>query len=94
MKGIFAIKNDGTPDRRFLFKARDKGILTLSPTVAEINALPSHQAAVVRLRCAKKRYGEIAQALGLPKGTVRSRLSRARDALARIRAGDGHSVRD
>jgi hypothetical protein len=77
-------KTEETQNRRFI-QFKTVGVFSLAPSIHEVNALPSHYAAVVRLRCAKKRYTEIAEALSIPVGTVRSRLSRARDAILKSR---------
>jgi DNA-directed RNA polymerase specialized sigma24 family protein len=37
-------------------------------------------------------YAEIARSLNLPPGTVRSRMHRARKALAKLRRDDSHRV--
>jgi RNA polymerase sigma-70 factor (ECF subfamily) len=50
-----------------------------------LRELPEHYRVVVWLRDGEElSYREIADALDLPIGTVRSRLARARDALRRI----------
>ena len=50
-----------------------------------LDALPDHHRIVVVLADVEQfSYGEIAQALGVPVGTVRSRLARARAALQKL----------
>ena len=53
-----------------------------------LKALPSHQRDVLMLRAADHEYDEIATMLGLPLGTVKSRLFRARTRIAEVI--DGH----
>lgn len=53
--------------------------------VRAIDALPSEQRSAIMLVAVEEmRYDEAALALGLPLGTVRSRVSRGRDALRRL----------
>lgn len=50
-----------------------------------MEALPEEQRAVLMLVCVEGlRYREVAEALGIPEGTVMSRLSRGRLALAEV----------
>jgi len=59
---------------------------TIIYTEAEFAALsPEHQAVLQRL-AAGMRYHQIASDIPVPIGTVRSRINRARKALARMRA--------
>lgn len=50
----------------------------MSEVLASIEALPAHYRAVVELRARDFDYAEIADKLGIPSGTVMSRLFRAR----------------
>lgn len=63
--------------------------------VGELNAMPDEQRAVVLLVCVEDlTYAEAARALGVPIGTVMSRLSRGRERLRRLnqdRAAPGKS---
>jgi RNA polymerase sigma-70 factor, ECF subfamily len=55
---------------------------------AAVDALPEEQRIVLHLRAVEDlSYREIAQALGIPMGTVMSRLSRAREALRKTLGG-------
>lgn len=57
--------------------------LMLQSTTAAIETLPSDQRDILHLVCIEDMsYAEAAEVLGIPKGTVMSRLSRARAALA------------
>lgn len=57
--------------------------ITLRETEAAIATLPEDQREVLRLVCLQElSYAEAAQVLDIPKGTVMSRLARARVALA------------
>jgi RNA polymerase sigma-70 factor, ECF subfamily len=58
--------------------------ITLRETEAALANLPEVQQEVVRLVCLEElSYADVAMALGIPKGTVMSRLARGRLALAR-----------
>lgn len=58
--------------------------LALRETEAALATLPEDQQEILRLVCIEElSYTEAAVVLGIPKGTVMSRLSRARVALAR-----------
>lgn len=60
-----------------------EGRLMLSAVQAAMAELPDHQRAVLHLVCVEElSYSEAAEVLGVPKGTVMSRLARARVALA------------
>ncbi|MFE3838394.1 RNA polymerase sigma factor [Pseudogemmobacter sonorensis] len=65
--------------------------LQLRAVERAMDSLPEEQRVVLMLVCVEgMRYREVAQALDLPEGTVMSRLSRARLALAeRLEAGGG-----
>jgi RNA polymerase sigma-70 factor (ECF subfamily) len=57
----------------------------LLEVVAQMGRLPADQREVLLLAAVEEmRYGEIAAVLGVPIGTVMSRLSRARDKLRRL----------
>ncbi|MCZ0962511.1 RNA polymerase sigma factor [Paracoccus benzoatiresistens] len=57
--------------------------LMLRATQAAMKDLPPEQAEILHLICVEElSYAEAAEVLGIPKGTVMSRLSRARLALA------------
>lgn len=57
----------------------------LHEVLAQLNALPDDQREVLILAAVEEmKYGEIAQVLDIPIGTVMSRLSRAREKLRRI----------
>lgn len=57
--------------------------MTLAQVRAAIDRLPTDQRAVITLVCVEElSYREAAEVLGVPVGTVMSRLSRARAALA------------
>ena len=59
---------------------------------AQIARLPAEQREVLLLAAVEElRYQDIAQVLGVPIGTVMSRLSRARDKLRRMTTG-GHAA--
>jgi DNA-directed RNA polymerase specialized sigma24 family protein len=57
-----------------------------SITEAEIAALPAHHSKVLSLFMQGMRYRDIADSIGRPVGTVRSRLNRARGRIAASRA--------
>lgn len=60
-----------------------EAILMLRKTEAAMAALPEEQREVLHLVCFEElSYAETAEILGIPKGTVMSRLARARMALA------------
>ena len=67
--------------------------LHLADVARAMQTLPEDQRAVLMLVCVEQmRYREVAEALGIPEGTVMSRLARARVALAealRITPADG-----
>lgn len=64
--------------------------LMLQAVQAAMATLPEDQRAVLHLVCVEGlSYAEAAQALGIPQGTVMSRLSRARVALAKKIGIDG-----
>lgn len=68
----------GNPEQEFLDK------LLREDLDRALAALPEHYRVVVVLADVEGlKYGEIAEALGVPVGTVRSRLARARNALQR-----------
>jgi RNA polymerase sigma-70 factor (ECF subfamily) len=69
----------GNPEQAFLDK------LLREDLERALDALPEHHRVVVILADLEEfNYGEIAAALGVPVGTVRSRLSRARAALQKL----------
>jgi RNA polymerase sigma-70 factor (ECF subfamily) len=60
-----------------------EAVLMLQKTEAAMAALPVEQQEVLHLVCFEElSYAETADVLGIPKGTVMSRLARARIALA------------
>lgn len=61
-----------------------EGKLELNDVHRAIHQLPEEQREVVVLAGGEFSYDEISQALGIPKGTVMSRLHRARQALTRL----------
>jgi RNA polymerase sigma-70 factor (ECF subfamily) len=66
--------------------------LYLAQVRAAMDALPEDQRAVLMLVCVEGlRYREVAEALGIPEGTVMSRLSRGRIALAQALNMTTHS---
>lgn len=70
--------------------------LSLGPMMIRAMALLRREEAeiVTRFAVAGLSYSEIAQALGIPEGTVRSRLSRARARLRNLLKGFGESMGD
>jgi len=58
-----------------------------SLTAEEIAALPAHYRSVITARHFGRRYKVIAEDLGIPLGTVRSRINRARHAILKSRGG-------
>lgn len=62
---------------------------TLSALEAALESLSSEHRVVLALRAAGLEYDEIASELGLPVGTIRSRLNRARRALRQRMGEDG-----
>ncbi|MDO5613104.1 MAG: sigma-70 family RNA polymerase sigma factor [Paracoccus sp. (in: a-proteobacteria)] len=64
--------------------------LMLETAWAAMETLPDEQREILHLICVDElSYAEAAEVLGIPKGTVMSRLSRARQALARKMGMDG-----
>lgn len=58
--------------------------LACSQAIAALDSLPPEQSLLIRMRAIEGlSYAEIARRLGLPEGTVTSRLSRARASLRR-----------
>lgn len=69
----------GNPEEEFVNK------LLRADLDRALSALPEeHRVVVVLSDLEEFKYGEIAEALGIPVGTVRSRLSRARSALQKL----------
>lgn len=67
--------------------------LMLRDTEAVLRTLPQQQREVIVLVCYEGlSYGETAEFLGVPTGTVMSRLARGRLALARLLGLDGHGA--
>ena len=64
-----------------------EGKLELNDVHRAIHKLPEEQREVVVLAAGESSYDEISQALGIPKGTVMSRLHRGRKELARLLDG-------
>lgn len=73
---------------------RAEARLTLDNVYRELCNLPEEQRAVLTLVCVDGlSYKEVAEILGIPVGTVMSRVARGRLALAdRIEASGGHSA--
>jgi RNA polymerase sigma-70 factor (ECF subfamily) len=70
---------DSAPERALQVDAPPIDPLARAQLVAAVDALPEHFRAVFLLADVEQlRYREIAEVLGLPMGTVMSRLSRAR----------------
>jgi RNA polymerase sigma-70 factor (ECF subfamily) len=91
-------KAEGVPqviDETFEVKGEDgrtvtENALTLDEVRSALKGLPEDQRAVLLLVCADERsYQETAETLGLPIGTVMSRLARARRNLAAALHLDG-----
>ena len=61
-----------------------EGKLELNDVHRAIHKLPEEQREVLILAAGESSYAEISQALGIPKGTVMSRLHRGRKELARL----------
>ena len=84
-------ENDATPDVHRRAEAAEQMRMVLK----DIAALPRAQQDVIALCIwSGLGYEEAAVALGLPVGTVRSRLSRARAALAELESAAGHKQVD
>ncbi len=67
--------------------AEDDDRAELAEVLAQVGRLPVGQREVLLLAAVEElRYEEIGQLLGVPVGTVMSRLSRARDKLRRMNA--------
>ena len=78
---VIATARDMAPDP----EQRARAAEALDRVEAALRELPEHYRVVVWLRDGEDlSYQEIADALDLPIGTVRSRLARARDALRRL----------
>ncbi len=65
-------------------KRRTEAKLELNDVHRAIHKLPEEQREVLVLAAGESSYDEISQALGIPKGTVMSRLHRGRKELARL----------
>ena len=75
-----------TRDRRRAGRYRSVRV-ELAEVLAQVGRLPVEQREVLILAAVEElRYEEIAEVLGVPIGTVMSRLSRARDKLRRMNA--------
>jgi RNA polymerase sigma-70 factor (ECF subfamily) len=62
-----------------------EAVLTLRATENALARLPAEQREVILLVCYEElSYAEAAEVLGVPRGTVMSRLSRGRAALAEL----------
>src|SRR5205085_9893224 len=73
-------------------RATQSDRVELSELFAQIGRLPDEQREVLLLAAVEElRYQDIAQVLGVPIGTVMSRLSRAREKLRRMGAA-GHAA--
>ena len=71
------------PKPQFSTATRDQSVLMLRKAEAAIATLPEEQREVILLVCFEElTYAEAADVLGIPKGTVMSRLARGRAALA------------
>ena len=78
---VIATARDAAPDPEHRARAAE----ALERVETALQELPEHYRVVVWLRDGEDlSYQEIADALDLPIGTVRSRLARARDALRRL----------
>jgi RNA polymerase sigma-70 factor (ECF subfamily) len=79
--------DDGTPDVPVPPTQADR--LAVADLQAALERLPAEQREVLLLVALEEMsYAEIAAALGIPIGTVMSRLSRGRERLRRILAGE------
>ena len=68
-------------------RATQSDRVELAEVLAQVGRLPAEQREVLMLAAVEElRYEEIAEVLGVPIGTVMSRLSRARDKLRRMNA--------
>ncbi len=68
-------------------RATQSDRVELAEVLAQVGRLPVEQREVLMLAAVEElRYEEIAEVLGVPIGTVMSRLSRARDKLRRMNA--------
>src|SRR5207253_2193615 len=68
-------------------RATQSDRVELAEVLAQVGRLPVEQREVLILAAVEElRYEEIAEVLGVPIGTVMSRLSRARDKLRRMNA--------
>jgi len=68
-----------------LLRCRACGAIAVDEVFAQIGRLPVEQREVLILAAVEElRYDEIARLLGVPVGTVMSRLSRAREKLKRM----------
>jgi RNA polymerase sigma-70 factor, ECF subfamily len=80
---------DDVTDLPLRLPATQEKCLELRDLDRALGRLPAEQRAVILLIGLEGMpYGEVATALGIPVGTVRSRLSRGRDALRRLMDGD------
>lgn len=77
----------GTPRWEIAVRATQSDRVELGEVLAQVGKLPVEQREVLMLAAVEElRYEEIAAVLGVPIGTVMSRLSRARDKLRRMTA--------
>ncbi|HTU80555.1 MAG TPA: sigma-70 family RNA polymerase sigma factor [Candidatus Acidoferrales bacterium] len=85
--------NEELPDRADAGPGPEQQAIALDEAArlrAAIDALPEKYRAVITLyHLQGRQYEEIAEALGLPMGTVKTHLFRAKEQLRRLLAGDG-----
>src|SRR4029077_6136236 len=80
---------DDATDLPLRLPATQEKCLELRDLDRALGRLPAEQRTVILLIGLEGMpYGEVATVLGIPVGTVRSRLSRGRDALRRLMDGD------
>ena len=83
-----------------LHSLRERGVnpypnrVTRSHTIAEAldHLAPRHREVIVLVGLEEMSYRDVAEILGVPLGTVMSRLSRAREQLRQMLEDRGHTV--